>query len=79
MLPFSRGGEIIHSQPWQEAHVQALNVHQHFCLEALIFPFVRMFLCAFMCVFACRRGCFRSYSGSSLKSSTVCADVDPVN
>lgn len=50
MLPFSRGGEIIHSQPRQEAHVQALNVHQHFCVEALIFPFVRMFLCVFMCV-----------------------------
>lgn len=55
MLRFSRVGEIIHSQPWQEAHVQAIHVHQHFCLfsfEALIFLFVHMFMCVCVCLHA---------------------------
>lgn len=57
MLPFSRVGEIIHSQPRQEAHVQALNVHQHFCVfqfRGSHFPVnTDVSVCVCLCVYVC--------------------------
>lgn len=53
MLPFRRVGKIIHSQPRQEAHVQALNVHQHSAFSILFSHFPVHISCSYVSVCVC--------------------------